>query len=119
MREVGNDVKEAAKITFRIIATVIGFIGVLIAVITDILYATGSAIFGGHSHPWYGMLVVLVAFIGAVLALFRPAVAALVMAVAAIAFFFVVGGWAAFASVVLLIAALVAFLDRGNVRPAK
>lgn len=116
MKEVEKDVKEAAKITFRIIAAVVGILGSIVALVTNILYSSGARILGGTHHGWYGLLVVFVAFVGAILAVFSPVVGAVLLLVAAVAFFFVVKGFAVLASVILLIAAVVAFLDRGKVR---
>lgn len=116
MNQVGKDVKEAAKVTFRIIAAVLGIIGSIVALITNVLYSTGSKLTGGASHGWYGLLIVVVAFIGAIVAAFSPVVGAVLMVIAAIAFFFVVKGFAIVASLILLVAALIAFLDRSKVR---
>lgn len=118
-----QEVKEAVRVTFRLVAMVIGLIGTILALITNIAYSTGSRIIfingNGHngttSHGWWGLLVVLVALIGSIAAFFRPAVGAFLMVVAAVAFFFIVNGFAVVASVVLIIAAIVAFLDRKSV----
>jgi len=92
-----------------------GLFGVIIAFFINLLYFTFhvlgrvSGITNDKSHFFYGLLVVLIGLIGSVLVPFAPIVGAVLLVVAAIALFFVVGWWAILASLFLLIAAVLAF----------
>lgn len=103
------------QFSVRVLAMVSGLFGVIIAFFINLLYSTFhvlgriSGITNDRSHFFYGLLVVLIGLIGSVLTLFSPIVGAVLLAVAAIAFFFIVGWWAILASLFLLIAAVLAF----------
>ena len=103
------------QFSMRILAMILGFVGVVIAFIVNLLYSSlhvlsrVSGIVTGPSHFFFGLLVILIGLIGSVLAFFAPIVGAVLLAVAGIAFFFIAGWWALFASPFLLIAAVLAF----------
>jgi len=93
----------------------IGIFGVIIAFIINILYSTFhvlgrvAGITNDQSHFFYGLLVILIGFIGSLLVLFFPIVGAVLLAISGIAFFFIVGWWALLASPFLLVAAVLAY----------
>ena len=99
----------------RILAMLVGLIGVVIAFFINILYSMFHAlgrvagITNDRSHLFWGLLVVLIGLIGSVLEPFSPIIGAVLLLVAAIAFFFVVGWWALLASPFMLVAAALAF----------
>jgi hypothetical protein len=99
----------------RTLAMLIGLFGVVIAFFINLLYSTFhvlgriSGITNDRSHFFWGLLVVLIGFVGSLLVLFRPMVGAVLLVVAAIAFFFIVGWWALLASPFMLIGAILAF----------
>jgi len=103
------------QFSMRILAMILGFVGVVIAFIVNLLYSSlhvlsrVSGIVTGPSHFFFGLLVILIGLIGSVLAVFAPIVGAVLLAVAGIAFFFIAGWWALFASPFLLIGAVLAF----------
>jgi len=103
------------QFSMRILAMILGFIGVVIAFIVNLLYSSlhvlgrVAGITYSPSHFFFGLLVILIGLIGSVLALFFPIVGAVLLAVAGIAFFFIAGWWALLASPFLLIAAVLAF----------
>ncbi len=107
-----------ARFTFRTIALIIGLVGTVLALIINILYSL-SHILGriagfepDQSHFFWGLLVVLVALAGSLLAPILPILAALMLVAAGVAFFFIVGWWAIIASVFLFVATLLTFSNR-------
>lgn len=103
------------QFSVRMLALIIGLIGVVIAFIINILYSSFhvlgrvTGITNDSTHFWWGLLVVLIGIVGSFLVLFIPIVAAVLLLVAGIAFFFVAGWWALFASPFLLVAAALAY----------
>jgi hypothetical protein len=65
-----------------------------------------------QSHFFWGLLVVLVALCGSLLAPVLPILAAVMLLASGIAFFFIVGWWAIIASVFLFVAAILTFSNR-------
>ena len=112
-----------ARFAGRTIALVVGIIGTILALVVDILYSLAhvlgevTGITRNTGHFFYGLLVVLGGLAGSLLAPISPLVAALLLAAAGIGFFFVVGWWAIFASIFLLVAALLTFGNRRRVKP--
>ena len=114
-----------ARFTMRTVALVVGIVGTILALIINILYSLAhvlgriSGITQNSGHFFYGLLVVLVALGGSLLAPVNPILAGAMLAVAGIAFFFVVGWWAIIASIFLFVAALLTFSNRKvNIPPA-
>lgn len=99
----------------RVLAVLTGLFGVVIAFAINILYSfihvlgRISGITNDRSHFFFGLLVVLIGFVGSLLVPFNPIVGTVLLVVAAIAFFFIVGWWALLASPFLLIAAALAY----------
>ena len=103
------------QFTMRTLAMLTGLFGVVVAFAINILYSfihvlgRVSGITNDRSHFFFGLLVVLIGFVGSLLVPFNPIVGAVLLVVAAIAFFFIVGWWALLASPFLLIAAALAY----------
>ena len=103
------------QFSMRILALITGLVGVVIAFIINLLYTSlhvlgrVAGIAYGPSYFYYGMLVIMIGLIGSVVAPFAPIVGGVLLAVAGIAFFFIAGWWALFASPFLLIGAVLAF----------
>ncbi len=107
-----------ARFTMRTIAMIVGLIGVVIALIVNILYSLihvlgrVAGITNDSTHFFYGLLVVLVALCGSFLAPVLPILAEIMLVAAGIGFFFVVGWWAFLASPFLIVAAILTFSNR-------
>jgi len=103
------------QFTMRTLAMITGLIGVVVAFVINILYSTlhvlgrVTGITSDQSHFFFGLLVILIGFIGSLMVLFTPIVGAVLLAVSGIAFFFIAGWWALLASPFLLIAAVLAY----------
>lgn len=108
----------AARLTFRTIATIVGLIGSVIALIIATLYTVTHAlgkvagVSNDSSHLGWGLLVILIGAVGAFLAPLVPILAAIMLFAAGVAFFFIVGWWALIASPFLIVAALLTFSNR-------
>jgi hypothetical protein len=103
------------QLTMRTLALIIGLFGVIVAFVINLLYSSFhvlgrvTGITNDQSHFFFGLLVILIGFVGSLLAFFFPIVGAVLLAVAGIAFFFIAGWWALLASPFLLIAAVLAY----------
>jgi hypothetical protein len=104
----------------RLVATVVGLIGALIAFFVDLLHTliTDSQKGFGNGHFFLGLLVTLAAFIGALLSWPFPVTAAVLMVLGSIGLFLIAGAGSFLAIPFLVIAAILAFLDRKKARPA-
>lgn len=106
-------------------AMVLGLLGVVIALVVNFAYSGvhDALRLGGdknisHSHGFIGFLLIVLGFVGAVLALPAPVAAAALLAIAGIGLFFVVKAYALFCSIFLLAAAVLAYVDRAKKRVA-
>jgi hypothetical protein len=101
--------------TMRTLALIIGLLGVVIAIIINLLYSSFhvlgrvSGVANDQTHFFWGLFVILIGLVGSLFAPFIPTAAVVLLVVAAIAFFFIAGWWALLASPFLLIAALLAY----------
>jgi hypothetical protein len=99
----------------RILALLIGLLGVVVAFIINLLYSSLhvlgriTGITNDQSHFFWGLFVILIGLVGSILALFIPSIGAVLLLVAGIAFFFIAGWWALLASPFLLVAAFLAY----------
>ncbi len=108
------------QLVLRFLATIIGVVGALVALIVDIVASGVHALNGGpQSHGFVGFLLFLVGLIGAFIAIPFPVVAGLFMLVAGLGYIYVAGWGALIASPLLLIAAFLAYRDRNKEEPAK
>jgi hypothetical protein len=112
--------KGAIEGLLRILATVIGLVGALMALVAVVFHVviTDSRNGLGNGHFPTGLLMFFLALIGALIAYPFPVVAALLMVIAAIGLFLIahIASWLAIPF--LLIAAILAFLDRNKGRAA-
>src|SRR5258708_10957918 len=99
------------------LAMLIGIFGVVVAFVINILYSTFhvlgrvTGITSNQSHFFFGLLVVLIGFIGSLMVLFTPIVGAVLLAVAGVLFFFILGLGGALASPFLLIVAVLGYTE--------
>jgi len=102
----------------RTIALIVGLIGAVLALVVNILYSLPhvlgqvSGLTQNSGHFFYGLVVVLVGTVGAFLAPILPILAAIMLILAGIAMFFVVGWWALIVSPFFLVAAALTFSNR-------
>src|SRR5258707_1484812 len=96
----------------RVLAMIVGLVGVVIAFVVNLLYSSlhvlgrVAGITSSPSHFFFGLLVILIGLIGSVLAMFAPIVGAVLLAVAGIPVFFILGWGGLFSFPLLLIAAV-------------
>lgn len=107
-----------AQLSLRTIALIVGFIGAILALIVNLLYTLFhvlgkvAGVTQDSAHFFYGLIVVLLGIAGSLLAPILPIPAGLLLAVAGVAFFYVVGWWAIIASPFLLVAAVLTLSNR-------
>jgi hypothetical protein len=108
----------AARFSMRVIATIVGLIGAALALAIVLLYsvfhviAEVSGIAYDTVHVFWGLFLVLLAAVGAFLATLLPIASAIMLFVAAVGLFFVVGWWAVIAVPFLLVAAVMTFSNK-------
>lgn len=103
----------------RIVALILGLVGSIIAFVVDISYSTFHHVAGflgdstlNRTHGFLGFGLVLIGVIASFLALFSPIIAAILLFLVGIAFFFVVKGFALFSILFFILAAIFAYLGR-------
>jgi hypothetical protein len=108
----------AMKALMRTAALIVGVVGATIGFAVSMLYslyhtlARLSGLPANQSHFFIGTGLALLGGIGAVMASVAPGMSALLMVVAAIGFFFILGWWAVIPAVCLVVAAVIALLGR-------
>lgn len=108
----------------RVFALILGIAGGVIGFIINIV--NSSVHFVGQvagftdngGHLFIGTLVSIVACIAAILALFAPEVAAVLLILCAIGYFFAIGWWALIPAIFLLLGAWLAMRGRSERRTA-
>jgi hypothetical protein len=116
-----GEIKGIAEGLLRILATIIGLIGTVVAFIVVGLHSiTADSKAGGigHGHFFLGLLLTIVALIGSLLSFPAPTVAAVLLVLASIGLFFIAPALSWFAIPLLIIAAILAFLDRKKAKAA-
>jgi len=112
------------KLALRTIGMVLGLLASALVLIIDILYSLTNTLVkaSGHtgvdSHFFIGLLITLIGVVGSFLADPLPDVSVILMIIAAVGFFFLVGAWAIIPAIVFLIALVIVFLDRGHAKKA-
>ena len=107
-----------ARFSLRAIATIVGLVGAVVALIIVLLYTVFNVlgrvvgVTNDSTHFFWGIFLVLFGAVGAFLATLYPPVAEIMLAVAGIGLFFVVGWWAIIAAPFLLVAALLTFSNQ-------
>ncbi len=113
-----------AQLSLRTIALIVGLIGSVLALIVNLLYSFFhilgriAGVTQDSAHFFFGLLVVLLGVAGSLMAPIFPMPAGLLLAVAGVAFFFVVGWWALIVSPFLLVAAVLTLSNRRVNLPA-
>ena len=113
---------EILRLAGRVVALIIGLIGsaisLAITIITVVAFHTSQLfdVGGSHSHGFIGFLAFLVGLIGSLVALFSPTTGAVLLVIAGLVMLYVAGLWGIIPLVILVIAALIAWADRGRAR---
>lgn len=102
----------AGRLIGRTGALILGLIGVVIAFFFDITGLLIGHAVGSQTHGWLGILFLLVGLVGSLIVFFTPEVAALLLVVAAVGFFFVFGWAAIIPAIFFVLAAILAYIDR-------
>ncbi|HEU5441955.1 MAG TPA: hypothetical protein VFU88_21930 [Ktedonobacterales bacterium] len=100
----------------RFIGLVVGLLAGVLGLLVDLGSSVVAHATNNASHGFIGFLIVGVGIVGALMAVFWPRASALLMLISAIAFFFVVGPVAAVSAVLFVIAAALAYFDRGRAK---
>jgi hypothetical protein len=105
------------RILGRLGAMILGLIGVVVGIIVDLIGVVNGHVNDLATHGVRGVLLVIAGLIGSLIVVFAPIVAAILLAIAGIGFFFVVNPLGAIlVALPFVLAALLAYADR---RPAK
>lgn len=113
------------RLALRTLGMFAGIFASVVALLIDSLYSLFhvlgrmTGVTDDASHFWWGLLVTLIGFVGALLSIPTPVVASIMMLVAGIAFFWIAGWWAIFASLFFFVGAALVFLDRGRATSAR
>lgn len=105
------------KLLSRTIAMAIGLVGTVIGFVVVALYslvhvlARMSGVTADRSHFFIGVGLTIVAAIGSLVLLAAPEVGAIILVLATIGFWFIVGWWAIIPALFLLSAAVIAFME--------
>jgi hypothetical protein len=107
------------KLIGRLGALIVGVVGFVAGFIFNVAHSTFAHLFepGSTTHGFIALLFLVVGLIGALIALFAPRTAALLLVVSAVGFTIFVGFLVGIIpAILLLIAAVLAFIDQGKVR---
>lgn len=104
------------KLIGRLGALVFGILGFLLGLIFDAIYAGANHIFdpGNQTHGFIVLILLVVGLVGALAAIPGPRFAALLLLISAVGFLIIAHGFAIVPAIFLLIAALLAFVDRSK-----
>lgn len=105
------------QLIYRLFVFVLGVMGAAAALGINVFYSASKRfqnLVGAHpdaSHGWLGVGLIVLAFLGAILALFNGTihVGGILMIIAGIAFIFIVNWWSLLASPQLILAGFFAF----------
>ena len=107
------------KLIGRLGALIAGIVGFVAGFIFNVAHSTFSHLFepGSTTHGFIALLFLVIGLIGALIALFAPRAAALLLVISAVGFVIFVGFLVGIIpAIILLIAAVLAYIDRGTVR---
>lgn len=110
------------RVISRVATMGIGLVGAVIGFVVNALYSLVhflgriSGIPGDRSHFFIGTGLTIVAVIGAVCVAGAPEVGAVLMVLAAVGFFFIMGWWAVIPAIFLVAAAIMAIMGREEYR---
>jgi len=105
------------RIVGRLGAMILGLIGVVVGLIVDLVGVVNGNANDLVTHGGRGLLLVIAGLIGSLIVVFAPIIAAILLAIAGIGFFFVVGfPGNILVALPFVAAAVLAYADR---RPAQ
>lgn len=104
------------KLIGRLGALVFGILGFFLGLIFDAIYAGANHIFepGNQTHGFIVLILLVVGLVGAIAAIPGPRFAALLLLIAAVGFLIIAQLYAVVPAIFLLIAALLAYVDRSK-----
>lgn len=105
------------KLIGRLGALIVGLLGFVVGLVVNVIHSSVKHIFepGSTTHGFIALLFLIVALIGSLIALFAPRAAALLLVISAVGFIIFVGFLAGIVpALILLIAALLAYIDRSQ-----
>lgn len=111
------------RFALRVLAAIIGIVGAVVALIVNFFFSLGTDTFRvlglttSQSHGLIGLLLVVVALLGSLIVVGWPVTGAVLLLIAAVGFMVIVHWWAFVASPLLLLAALMGYLDRKKEQP--
>jgi len=114
-----QDGERNMKLIGRLGALIVGLIGFVVGFIFNVIHSTFNHMFepGSTTHGFIALLFLLVGLVGSLIALFAPRMSALLLVISAIGFIIFVGFIAGILpAIILLVAALLAYIDRSTVR---
>jgi len=106
------------QLGLRTLGMIVGLIGTVFAFVIDLLYGIFHVlglvvnVSNDSFHFWWGMIIVLVALVASLLGLVNGVAGAVLLVACGVAFFFIVGWWALFASPFLFLAAVLMYAGR-------
>jgi hypothetical protein len=108
------------KLIGRLGALIAGLLGFVVGFIFNVAHSTFAHLFqpSNATHGFIVLLFLVVGLIGALIALFAPRAAALLLVVSGVGFIIFIGNILVgiIPTIILLIAAGLAFIDRGKVQ---
>ncbi len=111
------------KLAMRTIGMILGLLASALMLIIEILYSLARTLaeLAGHgtantTYFFIGLIVSMFGLVGAFLADPLPIASVVMMLIAAVAFFFLVGAWAIIPAVFFVLAILIVFFDRRRTR---
>jgi hypothetical protein len=108
------------KLIGRLGALIAGVLGFVVGLIFNVAHSTITHLFEPSSttHGFIVLLFLVVGLVGALIALFAPRAAALLLLISAVGFIIFIGNILVgiIPAIILLIAAGLAFIDRGRVK---
>jgi hypothetical protein len=107
------------KLIGRLGALIAGLLGFVVGFIFNVAHSTFAHVFepGSTTHGFIALLFLVIGLIGALIALFAPRAAALLLVISAVGFIIFVGFLVGIIpAILLLIAAGLAFIDQGRVK---
>ncbi|MGO8949066.1 MAG: hypothetical protein ACLQUY_15750 [Ktedonobacterales bacterium] len=105
------------KLIGRLGALIVGIIGFIVGVIIDAVNSTVAHLFqpGNSTHGFIVLVFLIVGLLGSLIALFAPRASGVLLVISAIGVVIFVFPLGIIPAAILLIAALLAFIDQGKV----
>jgi hypothetical protein len=100
------------RIIGRLGALILGLIGVVVGLIANFVGTVHGYATDVTHHGFIGILLLLVGLFGSIIAMFTPIFAAILLLIAGLGFFYVLGWGALFVAPFFIVAAVLAYIDR-------